>query len=204
MRNTLSNINDKNTQRWQQDPSARHVLLPGGITLDPTQFPGDSDNKVELTAAAAVDAVSLTVKALKAPLALGTILSFGGKKFARVSANVAVSLTVVPVDALPTALLATDVATVPGADGAKNVAGGTPIGRKGAEFEFGPAAADDDEIYLLWKTVDLVNEGPLAEAVRGCAVFEYFLPAPLPAAIKAILVDRGFQFLSYSSTGSDE
>lgn len=61
----------------------------------------------------AADAVSLPVNALSARLASGTVLYFGGsKKFAILTAAAAAGATALTVQALPTALVAGDVATV--------------------------------------------------------------------------------------------
>lgn len=130
MKTELPNGSTRTAQRWLQDPSDRRVLLPNGVTLDPTLFP------------AAVN----------------------GKQIVR---------------------------------------GGTAIGKTDAEDLFGPAAAGDDEVYLLWKTVDVADD-PLAEAVRAGAVFEGLLPAPLDPAVRDILAGRGFQFIKYSGAGIDE
>ena len=134
MRVSLPTASLKTTGRWLQDYSDRSVLLPGGITLDPVQFP------------------------------------------------VAVA-------------------------GHQYVHGGTLVSKKVAEELFGPYDPTDDEVYFLWKTVDLIVEGPLAEAVRRGLIFERFLPdngVSLTAIVKTRLRGLNFQFGNYDGAGADE
>lgn len=63
---------------------------------------------------AAQSALSVPVAALELALPNGYVLDFGGAKFARLSADADVDAVALAVDALPTALIAGDEATVPG------------------------------------------------------------------------------------------
>lgn len=78
-------------------------------------------------AGAAADATSVPiVGTLGGALKKGYLLSFGGKKFARLSADVAAGVASLPVDALATALVSGD-STFAGGTGNKRVPAGTCI-----------------------------------------------------------------------------
>lgn len=87
-------------------------------------------------------------------------------------------------------------------NGEKIVLSGTVVSRASSEFKFGPAADADAEFYIVWRDINITLDGELAEVVRGGLLIEKFMPTITPA-VRTILVDRGFQFLAYS-TGSDE
>lgn len=72
-----------------------------------------ASSKVTVNAIAAVDATSITVLALANPIELGTVLKFGAKKFAKVTARALAGATTITVEALPTALAVNDVAYYP-------------------------------------------------------------------------------------------
>lgn len=79
---------------------------------------------VTTTAIAAAAATSIAVSALKKAVTNGTILDFGGNKFARVSADAAIGATSISVSALGVALASGDVAWT-GGRGKKFVPAGT-------------------------------------------------------------------------------
>lgn len=78
-------------------------------------------------AGAAINATSIPVLALARALNAGTVLDFGGLKYARVTANAAAGAVAITVAAIPTALVSGDVATVAGT-GAKFLPAGTVCG----------------------------------------------------------------------------
>jgi hypothetical protein len=78
-------------------------------------------------AGAAISATSVPVIALARALNSGTVLDFGGGKFARVTANAAAGATAITVAAIPTALVSADQAVVAGS-GAKFLPAGTVVG----------------------------------------------------------------------------
>ena len=177
---------------WMGDFSSRESILPAPAKLDPSAFMAEDGAKVTVSANAAADAVLVAVTALPNALPIGTVLDFGGKKFARLTAAAAknaVSLTVAP---LATALVENDVATYLGV-GKKRVPSGTLVGRTYAEREagaaFGPATvASDDEIYLTVRDIaDLDKETDIEFYRHLRLVKENFLPgwASLSAPTKA-------------------
>lgn len=177
------NTNEITSPVWAGDFLSREHLLPGGIKLDAAQFPKTDAVVVTVGAAgAAIDATTVPVDALPGALPNGTLLDFGGKKFARLTAAAASGATSLTVSALATALVDNDTATYAGsADARATVLSGTPVGRTYAERTtgdaFGPAAASDDEIFLVAFDVTDVTEDARAEAYRpGGVVKENFLP----------------------------
>lgn len=169
------------TPRWAGDYFDRSSLIPGGARLDPAQFLAPDAVVVNVGAAGALaGAVAVPVDALTGPIPSGTVLDFGGAKFARLTADAAAAAVELTVAALPTALVDADVATYPGTL-AKNIPSGTPIGRTFAEREagtaFGPGAAADDEFFLTAFDIDDVALNPNVELYRpGMVVKENFLP----------------------------
>jgi hypothetical protein len=171
---------------WAGDFFSRDHLIPGGATLDAAQFTQTDAVVVTVGAAgAAIDAVSVPVDALSGPIPSGTVLDFGGKKFARLTAAAAAGAVTLTTAALATALVDNDTATYPGATGdigLKVVPSGTAIGRTIAERDagtgFGPAAAADDEVFLTAFDVLDPSVNPDVELYRhGSIVKENFLPA---------------------------
>lgn len=172
---------------WAGDFGNREHLVPGGVVLDPAQFRQTDAVVVVVGAAGALaNATSVPVDALSGPIPSGTVLDFGGKKFARLSAAAAEGATTLAVDALATALVDNDTATYTGATddiALKVVPSGTAIGRTQAEKDagdpFGPADAGDDEIFLTYFDVLDPSVDPKAEVYRpgsGSIVKTNFLP----------------------------
>lgn len=166
---TVPNFNEiqSTPPKWNGDYFDQDSIMPFGIKLDAAQFNAVDAVKVTVGANAAVDAVSVTVAALPGPIPSGTVIDFGGKKFARLTAPAAKNAVTLAVAALATALVATDTGTYPGV-GKKSVPSGTLVGRTIAERDagasWGPAnVAADDEIYLTIRdnsdlTKDATNE----------------------------------------------
>lgn len=181
---------------WMADFGSRDHLIPGGIRLDPAQFIGPNGTRVTLTAGAALGATALAVAALAAAIPSGTVLDFGGAKFARLTAAAAAGATALQVAALPTALNTGDSAVYAGV-GALSVPSGTALGRTFAERDagtpFGPTAAGDEEVFLLaFEVTDLSTNADGVAYRPGSVVKENFLPGwtGLTAAVKALIRDR--------------
>lgn len=138
---------------WAGDFMSRDHLVPGPFHVVASQFIAPDGVRVTVdTAGAAANATAVPVTALSGAIPSGTLLDFGGKKFARLSAAAAAGATSLTVDALATALVAADVATYAGTK-KKSIRDGTAVGRTYAERDagtgMGPAAATDDEVFLL-------------------------------------------------------
>jgi len=176
---------------------SREHVLPGGIKLDPAQFPGADAIKVTVgTGGAAAAATAVPVVALPGPVPAGTLLDFGGAKFARLTAAAAAGAVSLAVAALPTALVAGDVAYYNDPKNRKRVAGGTLVGLTNAELEaaatsgvkWGPAADADDVVYLLaWDTPDVVDNNNADVLRKGTLIKVNNLPGwdTMSAALKA-------------------
>lgn len=182
---------------WAGDFGDRLALLPGGGRVDASLFaayPGPVE--VEVTADAAVGAVSLAVTALSAAIPANTSLNFGiyGKYAVtdRAIAAGAVAVTVYPIDQ---AILTGDVATYPGST-LVQIPSGTLVSRtfaqRAAGAKFHPAISTDEEFFLTWH--DVVNatqddEVALVRPDKSFTVKENFLPgwAGLSAALKAVV-----------------
>ncbi len=190
---------------WIGDYLDREHLLPGGARLDAAQFRAEDAVVVTVGAAGAVaGATSIPVTALSGPIPNGTVLDFGGAKFARLTAAAVAGATTLTVAALPTALAAGDTATYPGTL-KKTVVSGTAVGRTFAERDagtgFGPAVDTDNEIFLLAFEVTDAARDPNCELYRhGSIVKENFLPgfAAHPAALQTALRSR-YQFVRGSN-----
>ena len=119
--------------------------------------------------------------ALSGPIPSGTILNFGTNKFARLTAAAAAGATALTVAAIPTALVDADVATYAGSGATVTVPSGTIVGRTIAERDagtaYGPAAAADDEVYIVCFDKYDVSINPDIELYRpNSIVKETFLP----------------------------
>ncbi len=177
---------------WVGDYLDREHLIPGGARLDPTQFTDAEAVRATVGAAgAALGATSVPVTALTGPIPNGTLLDFGGAKFARTTALAAAGAVALAVSALPTALIAGDAATYSPRGARKNVPPGTLVGRTIAERDtdapFGPAADADDEVYLLaFDVTDAANNADCELYRPGSLVKENFLGtfATLSPALK--------------------
>jgi hypothetical protein len=184
---------------WAKDwDGGRAHILPVPAKLDPTQFRDAIGVVVDVGAAgAAGGAVAIPISpALDIPggigvanisstevlIPAGTVLDFGGAKFARLTADAKrgdVSLTVA---ALPTALVDADVAVYnKSGPNAKFIQSGTIVGRTYAERDantpFGLGVDTDDELFILAFDVpdtSLNDEGELYR--HHLLVAENYLP----------------------------
>src|SRR3954469_8996762 len=96
--------------RWAGDYRDRDHLVPGGATIDPAQFIGAlTGTRVVVGAAGAIaGATTVPVGALANALPIGTVLDFGGSKFAVLTAAAAKGATSITTRALVTALVSGD------------------------------------------------------------------------------------------------
>jgi len=156
----------------------REHLLPGGIKLDATTFPG-VDAIAATTTGAAQGATAVPVAALAGAIPSGTVLDFGGAKFARLTANAAAGATSLTVAALPTALVNGDVARYLASGLKKRVAAGTPVFATQAAFEAagtnglrwknagnGVAVGATDYVMILAFDVQDLDDSTDADALR--------------------------------------
>jgi hypothetical protein len=166
---------------WMGDfAQAREAILQIPVKLNLAAFLANDAVVVVVGAAGALaDATSVPVDALTGPLPSGTILDFGAKKFAQLTAPAVAGATSITVEALATALVDNDTATYAGdPTQAKIIPSGTLIGRTYAErdanADWEPAVSTDDEIFL---TAFEVIDRDEAELYRhGRVVKENFLP----------------------------
>lgn len=166
---------------WMGDFASRDHLVPAPARLEAAQFYApDAVSVVVGAAGAAGGATSVPVDALSGSIPSGTVLHFGTNKYATLSAAAAAGATSITVLAIPTALVDNDTAIYPGVT-PKSVPSGTVIGRTIAERDagtgYGPAAAADDEIYIIPFDIENVAVIDDCELYRhGSAVKENYLP----------------------------
>lgn len=166
---------------WMGDFSGREHILPFPAKLDSAQFNAVDAVRATVTAAAAVDATTIAVSALSGAIPNGTVLDFGGKKFARLTASAAQNATTLTVAPLATALAANDAAIYAGT-GKKSLPSGVLVGRTFAEqaagAPFGPAdVANDEEIYLTAReSADLTVDNDTEMYRPNSVVKENYLP----------------------------
>lgn len=187
--------NVRSAPLWAGDFGGREHILPVPAKLDPTQFQDGAGIQVVASGAAAQGATSIPVNALAlATLAStvviaqgnvlipnGTVLDFGGAKFARLTADALNGATALTVSALVTALAGGETADYQ-KFGTEEVPSGTPVGRTYAQRDAGglflPAdPANHDEIYLTCFEVRDARFNNDIELYRpGGLVKENYLP----------------------------
>jgi len=195
MARIVDSSNQQTGAAWAGDFFDREHLIPGGAKLDASQFLATDGVTVTTTSSASADATSMAVSALSGAIPSGTMLYFGeSKEFAMLTAAAAAGATSLTVQALPSAIESGDSATYAGTTGIKRVVSGTAIGRTYTERDagtgYGPAAAADDEIYLLAFDVTDASVNPDIEIYRpGSIVKETFVPSwsSLASGVKSAL-----------------
>src|SRR3954452_1571172 len=101
--------NTISSPEWRGDFGGREHIVPFGAILDATQFRDAAGVVVTVGAGgAAAGAVTVPVTALPAAVPNGSVLDFGGAKFAVLTADAAAGAVTIAVRALPTALVAGD------------------------------------------------------------------------------------------------
>lgn len=163
--------NRRTPPMWAKDwDGGRGHIAPVPFKLDPAQFTDAIGVKpVVAVAGAAAAATSIplvgtldlpagigvaNLSATEVLIPSGTVLDFGGAKFARLTADGKRGDTALTVAALPTALVSLDTAVYnKSGPGAKFVMSGTVIGRTYAERDANTAMGlgidTDDELYVL-------------------------------------------------------
>lgn len=174
--------------RWLADERTRDHLIPGPAKLDATQFNGADSVVVTASAAALAGATSISVNALSGAIPSGAVLKFGAGEFAELTAAASAGNTTLTVEALASGIEAGDVAVY--SVGTKRIASGTAVGRTIAErvakTPYGPAAAADDEIYLLALDVPDADDVPDGVLLRpNSVVKENYLPEVLAGTMDA-------------------
>ncbi|MBK8989267.1 MAG: hypothetical protein IPM39_24920 [Chloroflexi bacterium] len=174
-------MNQITAPRWAGDFLNPDHLIPGGARVDAAQFNAyDAVAVIVGAAGASANATSVPVDAVSGPIPAGTVLDFGEKKLAVLTAAAVAGATVLMVRAIPTALVSGDTAVYKGV-GRKIILSGTAVGRTFAEraagTNFGPALHTDDEIYLVAFDVPDADRNPDIVLYRhGSVVKENFLP----------------------------
>lgn len=182
MARIVDNSNQITPPAWAGDFFDRDHMIPGGAKLDPAQFNDQDASVVVVGAAGAIaTATSVPVAALTDAIPSGTVLSFGTNKFARLTAAAAVGATSLTVAAIPVALVSGDTATYAGVGATVTVVSGTVVGRTIAERNagtaYGPAAAADDEIYIVcFDRYDVTVNNDVELYRPNAIVKENFLP----------------------------
>lgn len=167
-------------------------------------------------AGAAINATTVPVAALAQPIPSGTVLDFGGAKFARLTARAEAGATSLTVAALPTALVSGDaaihIASV--GSGVKRLPAGTVVGdgRTGAGGKISPRAATVNTATGILETEAVEGERLAAltgyGVIVGGVLFENLLPdatgnpKTLATAVKTELnaAGTGFSFEPWGDT----
>jgi len=184
---------------WAGDYFNREHMVPGGAKIAAASWASVTTvHTITAAAEALATAESITVEPLTVALPAGTVLDFeGAGKFALLTAAAAVGAETLVVEALPETIADEDEATysVTVTDAAPvTVPSGTVVGRTFAEAAagtaLGPAAAGDDQVYIVCFDVYDVATNNDAECYRpGSIVKENFLPgwSGLGAAVQALV-----------------
>lgn len=175
------NTNELSAPSWAADFFNREHLVPGGAKVVAADFLATDAVVVTVGAAgAAIDATTVPVDALSGAIPNGTVLDFGGDKFATLTAAAAAAATSLTVRALVTALVDNDTATYAGV-ATKLIAAGTLIGRTFAEraagTAFSPWVTGDEEVYLTaFDVIDAAANNDVELYRPGSIVKENMLP----------------------------
>jgi len=162
--------NTRSSPRWAGDYGGRDHIEAWPAKIDPTLFVDQAGIVVTVSGTAAQNATSISISALvlsalantvlvaqgNVLIPSGTVLDFGGGKFARLTADAINGATTLTVSALPTALAAADTATYSWF-GTTYIPSGVLISRSNPNRTstglFGPANLSHEEIYLLYDDI---------------------------------------------------
>lgn len=170
--------NFRQSPRWLADFKGRNRTLVAPAKLNADLFAGQLGVAVVLTANSAAADTELDVTALTqgygsvdvvlaaggVVIPAGTVLDFGGGKFARLTADAHDGDTTIAVTAIPTAMVIGDRA-IYNSSGVKVIPSGTLVGRtlveRDAGTAYGPAdvATPDDQIFLTLYDVFAYGSG---------------------------------------------
>jgi hypothetical protein len=192
-------------QNFLAEDLSSYNLIPAGAKINPGEFTTYGSIFVTVaTGGAAISAVSIPITALAplekvgtAILPIGVVLIFGVKKFAILTAPALAGDTAITVQAIPTALVATDSANYsPGHS--KPIQAGLLVGRTFAERDsstpYGVAdVAADTDIYLIGVGCQDANINPEIVLLRHqTLIYENRLPgwaamtAPQKAKVRSL------------------
>lgn len=174
---------------WMGDFGNREHLIPGGARLDPAQWASIS-HTITVTEPVSIGHTALTVAPLTTGIPQNTILTFGAQPVTT-SAPAMIGATTVQIAAAAGVIADNATATlVLPSSSPLTIVSGTAVGRTLAEqasnTPFGPAAAADDEIYLIVNDVYDARVNPDIELYRpNSIVKENFLPQVLNGSMIA-------------------
>lgn len=188
------------------EPFTADTLMPGGAKIDASAFAYRDALVVTVGAAGALaDATTVPVTIVSPwgrtglTIPSGTVLDFGGDKFATLTAAADVGDTSITVRALVTALVQNDAATYQGTELVKLIPGGTLVGRTWVERDnftaFGQpdVATPDDQLFLTAFTVpDAIERNDIVLLRHNTRIYEDKLPgwSGLSANAKAAIRNR--------------
>lgn len=158
---------------------------------------------------ASIGATSLTVGALTVALPQGTVLDFGGGKFARLTAAAAVGATTLAVTALPTALANNDTAYYSTPGRMRRLKAGTIVGELLGSGKVSPRVVTTNPATGILETDALENDKNAAltgyGVIVGGVVFGNLLVGGAPTTTvknELIAAGTGFAFLTYGDDRS--
>ena len=176
---------------------------------------GDTATVTVGSAGAAIDDTTVPVDALTVAMPVGTLLDFGGKKTARLTAPAAVGATSITVSALAAALVDNDVATYMYGRGAKLLKAGTVVGNaltSGGAVSLRVVTTNPAIGILETDAIEGAEEQGLTgqSIIVGGVFYENLLPeatgspAVLASAVKTELNANGsgFAFVQYADNRS--
>lgn len=192
MARIVENTNQLTPAAWAGDYFSRDHMIPGGAKVVAASWQNVAYT-VTADGAASAGATSITVDPLPVAIPANTILDFTGTgELVRVTAAAAAGATTLTVEALDAAVEDNDTATYTVTDAVPvTVPSGTIVGRTIAERDagtaYGPADANDDEVYIVCFDVYDATVNADVELYRpGSIVKENFLPgwADVAAGVK--------------------
>ena len=168
------------TAAWMGDFGSRDHLIPGGARVDPAQWASIS-HTITVTEPVAIDDISITVAPTTTTIPQGTTLTFGAVPLVTAEPAPAGATSINIMAATATVADNATATFVLPAGEPLTILSGTAIGRTIAERDantpFGPAAAADDEIFLIVNDIYDARVNPDAELYRqNSIVKENFLP----------------------------
>ena len=163
------------------EPMTPKTMVPGGARLNVAAIPASDQVIVEADGNALVDATDMDVLALTGPIPEGTVLHFGPKKLAVLTADADEGDTNIDVEALATQIDDGDTATYAGTDPRRHIPAGTLVGRTLAERAAGTGFTlwdvADEEIFLTaFDVTDAVQNEDVELLRHGTLIYEDRLP----------------------------
>jgi hypothetical protein len=193
MARVVDNTNVLTSAAWAGDFFDRDHMIPGGAKLFVADWVGIA-HTVTTTAAALTNATSLAVQPIDVPIASGQQLTFATVTVT-VTADTPLGASVLPVSGVTAGIASAVAATfTPNVATPFTVFSGTIVGRTIAERDalqgYGPAAAADDEVYIVcFDVYDVAIHNDVELYRPNSIVKETFLPgyAAVAAGVKTKL-----------------